>query len=168
MSAEHPSLVAGYRPGAIGRIAELHATYYSHHAGFGLDFERLVAQGLCDFLARFEPGRDGLWLLLQGEHIEGSIAIDGLHAQDTGAHLRWFMVSDALRGQGQGRLLLRTAMNFCRQAGYERSFLWTFEGLDAARHLYEAEGFRLVHAAPGSQWGREVVEQRFEWVRTLA
>lgn len=167
MSACLVSLETAYRPGAIGRITELHADYYSQHAGFGLAFERLVAQGLCDFMARYQPGRDGVWLLVREGHVEGSVVIDGLHAQTQGAHLRWFIVSDAVRGQGLGRSLLRAAMDFCRNAGYTRTFLWTFEGLHAARHLYEAEGFALVHEAPGSQWGREVREQRFEWVRTL-
>jgi hypothetical protein len=41
----------------------------------------------------------------------------------------------------------------------------TFEGLDAARHLYEAAGFRLLAQAPGAQWGRVVNEQRFERTR---
>ena len=168
MSSEQLSLEMGYRPGAIGRVTELHAAYYSRHAGFGLAFERVVAQGLCDFCARYEPGRDGLWLVMRDGQIEGSIAIDGLHAHTQGAHLRWFIVSDALRGQGLGRQLLRTAMDFCRTAGHEHTYLWTFAGLDAARHLYEAEGFELRHEAPGSQWGLEVREQRFEWVRALA
>jgi hypothetical protein len=42
-------------------------------------------------------------------------------------------------------------------------YLWTFEGLDAARHLYEKSGFRLALQKRGAQWGAEVNEQRFEW-----
>jgi hypothetical protein len=34
----------GYRPGAIGRIAELHARYYHPLVGFGLAFESKVAR----------------------------------------------------------------------------------------------------------------------------
>ena len=40
--------------------------------------------------------------------------------------------------------------------------LWTFQGLDAARRLYESYGFQLEEEWPGAQWGKEVVEQRFE------
>ena len=40
--------------------------------------------------------------------------------------------------------------------------MWTFEGLGAARHLYEKAGFRLVEEHKGTQWGSEVNEQRFE------
>ena len=78
------------------------------------------------------------------------------------AHLRWFIVSDALRGKGAGSQLLRTALDFCRDCGYGRVYLSTFEGLHAARHLYEKHGFRLVQERRGAQWGREVIEQRFE------
>ena len=40
--------------------------------------------------------------------------------------------------------------------------LWTFKGLDAARHLYERHGFRLAEEYAGAQWGVNLVEQRFE------
>lgn len=36
-------LLAGYIPGAIGRIAGLHGTYYSRYLDFGLFFEVKVA-----------------------------------------------------------------------------------------------------------------------------
>jgi ribosomal protein S18 acetylase RimI-like enzyme len=158
-----PDITRGYTPGCIGRITELHADYYARHAGFGLAFESRVASELAGFCERYEATRDGLWLVTHDGRIEGSIAIDGLHGHDAaGAHLRWFIVSDALRGQGAGRALLGAAMAFVDARGYARTVLDTFEGLDAARRLYEAAGFRRVHQAAGAQWGRVVNEQRFE------
>jgi GNAT superfamily N-acetyltransferase len=88
--------------------------------------------------------------------------IDGLHAAEQGAHLRWFITSDEIRGSGAGNALMGAAMAFCREREYRRVYLWTFDGLGAARHLYEKFGFRLVHQHRGSQWGAEVEEQRFE------
>ena len=152
----------GYAPGCIGRIAELHASWYSAHAGFGVYFESKVARELGEFCERYADGRDGLWLATRGGTIEGSIAIDGSHAETDGAHLRWFIVSDALRGGGVGHELLDRAIDFCRDRGFGRVHLWTFQGLDAAAHLYRRHGFRLALERPGSQWGREVVEQRYE------
>lgn len=160
-----PSIVRGYRPGCIGRVVELHGRYYAVHAGFGLAFETLVARELCEFCSRPDRARDGLWLAVQEERVEGSIAIDGARADTEGAHLRWFIVSDAVRGQGVGGALLEAAMAHCRDRGFDRVVLWTFEGLHAARHLYERAGFRLVHQQRGTRWGREVDEQRFEWRR---
>lgn len=156
------TLHTGYLPGAIGRIAELHARYYSARVQFGLPFEAKVVRELTGFCERYDAARDGLWLVLQDGRVQGSIAIDGRQAASEGAHLRWFICADALRGHGWGRQLLATAVDFCRQRGYGKVHLWTFEGLDAARHLYESAGFRLVHEERGSTWGREVREQKFE------
>jgi GNAT superfamily N-acetyltransferase len=71
-------------------------------------------------------------------------------------------MSDALRGKGIGKRLMNAAIEFCNHKGYERIYLWTFEGLDAAKHLYEKTGFKLVEQNRGIQWGTEVNEQRFE------
>lgn len=150
-----------WRPGLIGRVTALHARYYHEHAGFGLSFEAKVARELAEFCTRYDAARDGVWTVRVDDEIEAAIAIDGVHAQD-GAHLRWFITSARVRGQGLGRRLLDTALAHCRGQGYARVFLWTFEGLSAARHLYDQAGFREVHAAPGRQWGCEVTEQRLE------
>ena len=154
----------GYTPGAIGRIAELHADYYARHWGFGLYFEAKVATGLAEFVQRYDPGRDGFWTASTAERIEGSIAMDAVHADTEGVHLRWFIVSEKLQGRGAGSLLIDGALHFCTQKGYGRVYLWTFEGLDSARHLYEKAGFKLVEQFSGTQWGPAVNEQRFELV----
>jgi GNAT superfamily N-acetyltransferase len=146
-------IVRGYVPGAIGRVSELHAAYYHREWGFGLFFESRVAVELAEFLGRYDEERDGFWTAQVDGRIEGSIAIDGLYAAAEGAHLRWFIVSDALRGQGAGGRLMEAAIGFCRACGCRRVYLNTFEGLGAARHLYERFGFRLVEQQPGTQWG---------------
>ena len=56
-------ILKGYRPGVIGRLAELHATYYYENWGFGLFFEAKVATELSEFLSRYEESRDGFWTL---------------------------------------------------------------------------------------------------------
>jgi GNAT superfamily N-acetyltransferase len=156
------SIYKGYIPGCVGRISELHSRYYSSLVGFGVSFEARVARELSEFCTRYESSRDGLWLAIQDGGIHGSIAIDGLLAGTEGAHLRWFITSDKIRGQGAGTELMGAAMDFCRSKGYGHVYLDTFSGLDAARHLYEKFGFRLVQERLGTQWGREVLEQRFE------
>lgn len=152
----------GYAPGCIGRITELHADYYSRLVGFGLRFEAKVASGLAAFFEQYQAGRDGIWLAVEGNRIQGSIAIDGSHAEEEGAHLRWFIASEETRGTGIGSRLMEHAMEHCVAQGFRRVYLHTFEGLEAARHLYERHGFRLVHQQAGNQWGKQVNEQRFE------
>ncbi len=156
------TVTRGYAPGAIGRIAELHGTYYADHWGFDLFFEAKVATELSAFLRAYDADRDALWLATVGGRIEGGIVIDGAHAAESGAHLRWFILSDALRGKGMGRQLINRAVDFCVEKAYHRIFLWTFEGLDVARHLYESVGFNLACQQKGAEWGTEVNEQLFE------
>jgi ribosomal protein S18 acetylase RimI-like enzyme len=153
--------MAGYVPGAIGRVAELHALYYGRHWGFGLFFEAQVAAGLAEFLQRFDPKRDGFWAVSRAGRVQGGLAIDGSKAQTGGAHLRWFILAEELRGQGLGDRLMREAVDFSRRCGHPSIFLWTFQGLDAARHLYEKHGFRLKEEREGQQWGERVLEQCF-------
>jgi GNAT superfamily N-acetyltransferase len=156
--------LSGYIPGAIGRIAELHGTYYSKHWGFDLFFESKVAIELSEFLRRFNEAHDGFWVASLGETVVGAIAIDGANHDSKGAHLRWFIVSEENQGQGIGKILLEQAVEFCQKKKFGRVYLWTFAGLDPARHLYEKFGFKLCGEHVGNQWGRTVTEQRFELV----
>ena len=151
----------GYIPGCIGRIAEMHGTYYHEHWGFGPFFEAKVAQGLGEFMMRYNSDRDGLWIVNTDQGIQGSIVIDGIHADQDGAHLRWFITSDALRGKGTGSELIRNAIKFCSSRQYSHIYLDTFKGLEAARHLYEKFRFSLIEEQRGAQWGTEVIEQRY-------
>lgn len=108
--------------------------------------------------------RDCLWSLSINGTIEGSITIDGSSERQNIAHLRWFIMSDSLRGSGAGNYLMKQAISFCEQKEYEMVYLWTFQGLDSARHLYEKYGFRLIEERSGKRWGFNVTEQRFDAV----
>lgn len=156
--------LSGYIPGAIGRIAELHGTYYYKHWGFHLFFESKVAMELSEFLRRFNEAHDGFWVASVGEKIVGAIAIDGINHDRVGTHLRWFIVAPENQGQGIGKTLIGEAIEFCREKKFNRVYLWTFAGLDPARRLYEKFGFKLCEQCEGNQWGRTVTEQKFELI----
>lgn len=157
------SLKRDYDPGTISRIVELHATYYSKHWGFGAFFEAKVASELSQFILRYDPNKDLLLTVSIDNQIQGSIVIDGWQAHTQGAHLRWFIVSEPFMGKGIGKRLLNEAIAFCRKKHYQEIYLWTFEGLDVAHHLYKAAGFVLVKQQTGNQWGKKVTEQLFRW-----
>lgn len=154
-------IMPGYQPGLIGKVTEMHGRFYARTEGFGAFFEARVASGLAEFFGRLDMPCNQIWAAMEGGRIAGSIAIDGEDLGDNTAHLRWFMMDDALRGKGAGRQLLQTALRFCDDTGFENIRLWTFRGLDAARRLYESFGFVLEDEWPGTQWGREVLEQKF-------
>jgi len=152
---------SGYRPGVVGRVTEMHATFYARHSGFGQFFESRVASGMAEFVGRLDQPCNQIWVATLNERIVGSIAIDGQDLGNHQAHLRWFILDDGCQGGGVGRQLLREAVAFCDRSGFEAIELATFKGLDAARRLYEAEGFVLTHEDQGSQWGSVVTEQQF-------
>jgi GNAT superfamily N-acetyltransferase len=155
-------LINGYTPGVIGRITELHALHYSEHWGFGEYFEAKVAKELSEFILNYDKTKDCIYSLSVNGAIEGSISIDRSSEIDNKAHLRWFMVSDKMRGSGAGNHLMKHAMKFCEERKYESVYLWTFQGLKPARHLYEKYDFSLTEEKTGEQWGSIVTEQRFD------
>jgi GNAT superfamily N-acetyltransferase len=154
--------LTGYFPGAIGKITELHAKYYHDNWGLDVSFETQVGGELSEFISRFEEHKDGFWVATVAGEFAGSIAIDGKQANVQEARLRWLIVEPAFQGRGIGRLLLKESLDFCKNAGYKRIFLWTFKGLDSARLLYERVGFQLREEHDVKQWGRDITEQLFE------
>ena len=97
-----------------------------------------------------------------GSRLVGSVVIDAHRASTEGAHLRWFILHADYAGGGIGKKLLHAALEHCETNDLRNVYLWTFKGLDAARHLYESVGFSLATESVGEQWGTVVTEQRFE------
>lgn len=152
----------GYYPSVVGKVTELHATYYYENWGLDVSFKTQVATELAEFIRGFDEGRDTFCVAKVAGEFAGCIAIDGQRARTEGARLRWFIVAPRFRGIGIGRSLLRQAILFCKQAGYASIYLWTFQGLDAARSLYEREGFRMCKEHDVDQWGIRLTEQLFK------
>ncbi len=158
-----PRLLPCPLPGAMATSAALQSRYYAREHGFGVYFETGRMADIAQFLARFDPQRDGVWLAVDRCQVFGTIVIDGGSTDDPdSAQLRWFITADELRGKGMGRRLMSAAMAFARER-YARVVLGTFAGLNAARHLYEDFGFRKTLERPTTQWGPEVLEQHWEW-----
>lgn len=155
-TAAAPLVITGWTPGAIGRIALLHARHYATSHGFGLAFEARVASELAAFLSAFQPTRDHFATIVLDGEVEGAIAVDG---SGDPARLRWFILSEAVRGRGLGRRLLAAAIAAARAGGHVRLRLSTLTGLDAADRLYRDAGFRLEGEHAGAQWGTPAVER---------
>ena len=157
------SIRTGWRPNLAETIVQAHADYYAREWGFGAAFEAKVAREIAAFAARYNGARDCIFSADGDGQFLGSLTIDGHDPDSAGneAHLRWFIVSDAARGQGIGKMLMKDAMQFVRAKGFQSIWLTTFVGLDSARRLYDAAGFVLRDQCAGQSWGREVIEQRF-------
>ena len=143
-------------------MVRLHAEYYAAHWSFDQRFKDQVERELAEFLAEFNADRDGFWWAEADGRFAGAVAVDGSRYGAEGARLRWFIVDETVQGRGVGGRLLGRAMEFCRERAFDSVHLWTFAGLDAARKLYERNGFVLTEEAVGDGWGPVITEQKFE------
>jgi GNAT superfamily N-acetyltransferase len=125
-------------------------------------FEAKIGGELIAFMQSYNPQCDGIWTAVIDGRTVGSIAIVGTEVSTKGARLRWLIVEQKYQGGGIGKSLMSKAMDFCRKAGFQRVYLTTFVGLDAARHLYEQNGFKLIEEQEDCHWGKTVTEQKFE------
>ncbi|TYC66860.1 bifunctional helix-turn-helix transcriptional regulator/GNAT family N-acetyltransferase [Stappia sp. BW2] len=166
--AEHQpqfSIAEGYQTGMIGDIASMHARTHGHIIGMGPTFESVVSKAMAEFMPRVDNPMNNSWSVLENGAVIGSITIDGEDLGNNIAHLRWFILSERLRGKGLGRALLQKALDHSDGLGFDEIHLWTLKGLDAARMLYEKNGFTLAEEYVGDQWGKSVTEQKFIRVR---
>jgi GNAT superfamily N-acetyltransferase len=163
MDASKMDTISGYYPGVLGRVIEVHGEYYHRYWGFDRSFEIQVAGELADFMAHFDDARDGFWVARAGETFAGCIALDGRLQETQGARIRWFIVHPNFQGKGLGGGLLRKAVAYwTSEKSRRKMFLWTFQGLDAAKRLYEREGFHLVEEKPLCHWGTTILDQKYE------
>jgi GNAT superfamily N-acetyltransferase len=71
-------------------------------------------------------------------------------------------VEPGARGLGIGKRLVQEVTRFARRVGYQVITLWTNDILDGARHIYVAEGYRLVSEEAHHSFGHDLVGQYWE------
>ncbi|MFF8843043.1 GNAT family N-acetyltransferase [Streptomyces sp. NPDC015127] len=145
-------------PGDLGWIVQRHGALYAAEYGWNTEFEGLVARIVADFAQDHDPSRERVWIAeLDGRPV-GSVMCVRDDAPAT-ARLRLLLVEPEARGHGLGDRLVRTAVDFARQAGYRDMVLWTNDVLDSARRIYERTGFTLVAEKPHRSYGAQLVGQ---------
>jgi N-acetylglutamate synthase-like GNAT family acetyltransferase len=148
------------RAGDYGWAVERHGVIYDAEFGWGPEFEGLVAELFGKFARKHDPKRERCWIAeLDGERV-GCVFLVGREPEV--AQLRCLLVEPKARGHGVGGKLVGACIEFARDAGYRRMMLWTNKGLDSARKIYEAAGFKLVEEQPHQDFGPELMGQSWE------
>jgi GNAT superfamily N-acetyltransferase len=145
------------QPGDLGTIVQLHGVLYAREHGLDTTFEPYVARPLADFVL---SGNGRLWVAEEGGRVIGSIAV--VDAGVGEGQLRWFLLVPEVRGAGIGRKLLETALDYCRERGLRRVFLWSFSDLADALRLYQRAGFRTTETSTSRLWGAERTQVRMD------
>ncbi|HEY3717117.1 MAG TPA: bifunctional helix-turn-helix transcriptional regulator/GNAT family N-acetyltransferase [Jatrophihabitantaceae bacterium] len=153
-------------PGDLGWIVARNAELYTADYGWDADYETLVARIVADFAATHDPDRERAWIAeIDGQRVgcvmcaRADDADRADRADKATAKLRLLLVEPSARGLGVGTRLVDACVDFARDAGYQRMTLWTQSTLSAARRIYAAAGFELVHSAPHHSFGADLVEE---------
>ena len=154
-------IVQGYQPGLLARTLQMFTEHDSRTYGFGPLFQYRCTNSLSDLIPRLKNTQNEVWTAVLEGKIVGTLYVDGEELGSNIARLRVFVVDGDIRGCGIGRRLLAKAIAFTEEQRFDETRLRTFQGMDAARHLYESYGFTLKEETKGTKWGKSVVEQIF-------
>jgi DNA-binding MarR family transcriptional regulator/GNAT superfamily N-acetyltransferase len=149
-------------PGDLGWIVSRHGSLYAAEYGWDETFEALVAEIVASYARAHDPRRERCWIAEKDGENVGSVLLVAHPERANVAKLRLLLVEPSARGCGIGRRLIEECTRFARQAGYDTITLWTNSVLVAARRLYAAAGYRLVHAEPQHSFGHDLISETWE------
>lgn len=159
-SYKNVSIRTGLKPGDLGYVIYRHGKLYSAENGYGIAFEAYVAAGLSEFYRSYDAEKDRVWICEDEDQIIGFLLL--MHRDERTAQLRYFYLEPEYRGIGLGNRLMQLFMDFLKEKGYRRAYLWTTNEQTAAASLYERYGFKHTEEKESNAFGKPLIEQRFD------
>jgi len=147
-------------PGDLGWVVQSHGRFYAEAYGFDERFEATAAEIVTAFVRSRDTRRERCWIAEREGRNVGSVF--AVKRSDDVAQLRCLLVEPSARGLGIGRRLVQECVRFARDRGYRRMMLWTVDILQAARGIYQTEGFALTGEEPFDGFGPSLVSQTWE------
>ncbi|MEI9412684.1 helix-turn-helix domain-containing GNAT family N-acetyltransferase [Mesorhizobium salmacidum] len=155
-----PYLLRPLQVGDIGWITRRQGMLYAQDYGWDETYEALVAEILANFVKSFDPKWERGWIAEREGEVVGSVFV--VRKSDQVAKLRLLYVEPSARGLGIGKRLVDECIGFARARGYKTLTLWTNDILTAARHIYQAAGFKLIEEEPHHSFGKDLVGQNWD------
>ena len=109
--------IGGYRPGMLAGMIGLQMNMALPAERQAVAHEVATASDIARFLSRFNPLHDLLIGAYEQDVLVGSIAVDSYLGGDGVAMLRWLAVGAVDDRRRLAGLLLRHALDFCRERG---------------------------------------------------
>ncbi len=161
LDRKSPDIVLrSHKPGDMGWVVHAHGRIYAEEYGWDERFEALVAQIAARFIKDLDQKKERCWIAeVDGEPV-GSVFV--VRQSKSVAKLRLLIVEPKARGLGLGKRLVEECIAFARAKGYRKLVLWTQSNLAAARHIYQAAGFRLKKKEPHASFGVKLTGEYWE------
>lgn len=141
-------------------IVEAHCRIYAEEYQFDDSFKVFVTGSINSFKKNRDDEKENIWVVDIDGRLKGSIGV--VKISDETAQIRWFLVEADQRGKGQGKQLIKEAIQFSKDKNYKSLILWTNNSLSTARNLYESFGFRITETKKSYLSNQEILEEKWE------
>lgn len=146
-----------YEEKDIEFVINRHRDLYDMEYKFSSEFSDYVEVYVNKFNENHDKDKENMWIVeCEGKSV-GVIAI--VKVDDFTAQLRWFLIEPKMRGHKLGHELMKTAINFCTEKGYNHVLLWTVDILETARHLYSKYRFTLTESVDNTTWTNNLLKE---------